>query len=321
MSTVPKNERSIYMKKFCSICLALLLCLGICGCQSETASLPPLSDDEYETVSVYGSNGNMYCEIINKIDSNTLEMEVFGSAANKWGKTVYVITDKADDWCVGDVVSVRFSKVQVPRKKSQKARVIADSVYEPIPGAKPILYFYPDEPTQCSASLTLDGELTCTYPDYDKGWQNFTAYPDGTLVFPDGKEYYALYWEGKLNGQLDLSQGWCVSGEDTAAFLEWALAQQGLTSREANEFIIYWLPHMQNNPYNVISFLTTAYEDYAKLDITPKPDSMLRVFMTYYPSDSKVDVEPQTFEPFERKGFTVVEWGATEINKKNQVAH
>jgi hypothetical protein len=131
MSTVPKNERSIYMKKFCSICLALLLCLGICGCQSETASLPPLSDDEYETVSVYGSNGNMYCEIINKIDSNTLEMEVLGSAANKWGKTVYVITDKADDWCVGDVVSVRFSKVQVPHKKSQNS-------FEPCAQAGPL---------------------------------------------------------------------------------------------------------------------------------------------------------------------------------------
>ena len=105
------------MKKFCSICLALLLCLGICGCQSETTSLPPLSDDEYETVS---GDDSMYGEIINKIDSNTLELEINASAANKWGKTVYVITDKADNWCVGDEVLVYFHKVQVPHKKSQK---------------------------------------------------------------------------------------------------------------------------------------------------------------------------------------------------------
>ena len=126
---------------------------------------------------------------------------------------------------------------------------------------KPILYFYPEEPTICSVELELDGKFTCTYPDYEKGWKNFTAYPDGTLIFPDGKAYYALYWEGLQNTQWDFSKGFCVSGEDTITFLEWALAEQGLTAREANEFIIYWAPLMQENPFNVISFQITAYTD------------------------------------------------------------
>ena len=171
---------------------------------------------------------------------------------------------------------------------------------------------YPEAETQCTVQLNLNGRLTCTYPAYQNGWQ-FTAKPDGTLVFPDGKEYYALYWEGIANAEWDRSKGFCVKGEDTAEFLEWALATQGLTAREANEFIVYWLPLMQNNAYNVISFQPDVYAQAAALKVTPAPDSMLRVFMTYYASDETVDIEPQEFEAFERVGFAVVEWGGSEI--------
>ena len=181
---------------------------------------------------------------------------------------------------------------------------------------KPIIYLYPEAPVLCSVKLTFNGSLTCTYPAYgENGWSDFTAYPDGTLVFPDGKEYYALYWEGVSDASWDFSNGYCVKGEDTAAFLEWALAQQGLNAREANEFIVYWLPLMQDNEYNVISFQTSAYTEKAVLDITPSPDSLLRVFMAYYPTNAKEDIAPQQFDEFVRSGFTVVEWGGSCVEK------
>jgi len=180
---------------------------------------------------------------------------------------------------------------------------------------KPVIYLYPQTPIECDLRVIFDGELICTYPEHGtNGWQNFTAYPDGTLIFPDGKQYYCLFWEGMADTEYDFSKGFCVAGEDTAAFLEWALAEQGLTPREANEFIIYWLPRMQNNAYNLISFQTDAYTDSAALEINPAPDSLLRVFMAYIPLDEAVEIQPQTFEPFERKGFCVVEWGGTEIS-------
>ena len=80
-----------------------------------------------------------------------------------------------------------------------------------------------------------------------------------------------------------------------------------------NEFIVYWLPRMEHNAYNLISFQGAAYTDSARLDITPSPDSMLRVFMAYVPLEEAVDIQPQQLETFERKGFTVVEWGGSEI--------
>ena len=178
---------------------------------------------------------------------------------------------------------------------------------------KPVIYLYPAEPTEVSVKLDYSGDLTCTYPAYGEGWSGFTAHPDGTLVFPDGKEYYCLYWEGKRDVDYDFSKGFCVKGANTAAFLEWALAEQGLTPREANEFIIYWLPRMEQNPYNVISFQTEAYTEGAVLEIDPDPDSLLRVFMAWYPSDEAVEMEAQSFIPFERVGFAVVEWGGCEL--------
>ena len=82
---------------------------------------------------------------------------------------------------------------------------------------------------------------------------------------------------------------------------------------EMNEFIVYWLPLMEHNEYNLISFQSEKYTDSAKLNITPAPDSMLRVFMTYSPLEKAVDIEPQEFATFERSGFTVVEWGGIRL--------
>ncbi len=192
---------------------------------------------------------------------------------------------------------------------------IIDSATYPRLFGKPVIYFYPESDTVCSVELDFDGELTCTYPDYSKGWSNFVAKPDGTLVFPNGKEYYCLYWEGKSNNMIpDLTRGFCVKGSESAEFLDGALTALGLNAREENEFIIYWLPILEANEYNIITFQTDAYTDVAKLNISPTPDSVLRIFMFAYEVDHYVKIEPQVFETFERNGFTVVEWGGNVIS-------
>ncbi len=173
---------------------------------------------------------------------------------------------------------------------------------------KPVIYLYPEKTETVSVKLDLDGNLTCTYPDYVDGWDGFTVHPDGTIQ-KYGREYYCLYWEGESSFEPDFSKGFCVKGQDTARFLEKTLCEIGLNDREANEFIIYWLPILQGNKYNLISFQGQNYVDAAKLTVSPPPDSVLRVFMSFKPLEKAVEIEPQTFKPFTRKGFTVVEWG------------
>ena len=178
--------------------------------------------------------------------------------------------------------------------------------------AKPVIYLYPEQETTVSVSLDYAGTLTATYPAYENGW-TVTAEPDGTLYDENGDEYAYVFGEGENNTVYDFSKGFCVAGADTADFLREKLAEIGLTPREYNEFIVYWLPKMQDNPYNLISFQSEAYTDAAKLDIDPTPDSVLRVFMAWKPLHRAQTIEPQTFASFERNGFTVVEWGGCEV--------
>lgn len=179
--------------------------------------------------------------------------------------------------------------------------------------AKPVIYLYPETKTDVSVKLNYDGKLTCTYPAYENGW-SVTAAPDGTLTDAKGQTYNYLYWEGQADAEFDFTEGFCVPGEDTAAFLENALAKLGLNRREANEFIVYWLPLMEGNAYNLISFQTEAYTDHAELEISPAPDTLIRVFMAWKPLEEAVEIPAQALTAPERTGFTAVEWGGSQID-------
>ena len=179
-------------------------------------------------------------------------------------------------------------------------------------GYKPVIYLYPEQVTDVTVRLDYDWELTCVYPAYEGLW-SVTAAPDGTLTDAKGMEYNYLYWEGVGMAAYDWSKGFCVAGADTAAFLETALHALGLTRREANEFIVYWLPLMEGNPYNLIAFQGDAYTDTAKLTVDPAPDTELRVFMAWKRLDSPVEIEPQELTAPERTGFVLVEWGGSEV--------
>lgn len=221
----------------------------------------------------------------------------------------------ADDWCVGDQVACSYRNIYLDDDSS---RAEADLVtitkgtltLEPGVDYKPVIYLYPQIETKVSVKLQLTGNLTCTYPDYGNGWE-VLATPDGILTDAKGQTYRYLYWEGTTVAQWDQSKGFCVKGEDTAAFLEDALERLGLNRQEANEFIVFWLPLMQGNPYNIISFQTEAYTEAAALQIDPAPDTLIRVFMAYRPSDTFVQIPQQELSAPERIGFTVIEWGGT----------
>lgn len=179
---------------------------------------------------------------------------------------------------------------------------------------KPVIYLYPTEEETINVKLDYDGELTATYPTYNDGW-TVKAKPDGTLTnLEDNKEYSYLFWEGNPNVDLNISEGFVVKAEDTKDFLQEKLEYLGLTPKEYNEFIVYWLPILQENKYNLISFAGEEYNDYAKLEITPKPDSILRVMMIYKPLKKPIEIKEQELKQFERTGFTVIEWGGRQVD-------
>lgn len=176
--------------------------------------------------------------------------------------------------------------------------------------AKPVLYLYPETETAVNVSFAHPERLTVVYPEYpETGW-SVTASPDGTMYDADGRSYYALYWEESGAVPVAWTDGFCVAREDVTEFLENTLADIGLTEREANEFIIYWLPVLQKNEYSLIWFeMTESRQEMNELCITPAPDSLLRIAMHVKAADGFVETAGQEFRSFERTGFTAVEWG------------
>ena len=182
--------------------------------------------------------------------------------------------------------------------------------------AKPIIYIYPKQETVVNVKLDNDDLITCSYPEYnEKGW-TVNAEPDGNLYDLDtNRNLYSLYYEAEmLNPARVTNEGFVVKGEDSAEFLEEKLAVLGLSDREAEEFIIYWLPRLEANKYNYIRFLSEEEISYnMPLNISPKPDTTIRVFMAFKGLDVPIKVEEQELQSAERSGYTVVEWGGTEI--------
>lgn len=277
----------------------------------------PVSDTHLEWNGSYSYWGEMW-ELIGKIredycaditETHGLYSEWLSPYAHVKGwnpglRETYSPTDREISYNIAYMVDSYYLGEYNAASQSYEYRFLGDY-------AKPVIYLYPEAETEVSVRVELpEGELTCAYPDYCDGW-NVTALPDGTIYDKDGNEYYCLYWEGEGSAVLEAGRGWCVAGENSAAFLREKLLEIGLTAREANEFIIYWLPELQKNPYNVITLHTEDYARSVPLTVSPAPDSVIRVFMTFEPSDEFVDIPPQNLPRYERSGFTLVEWGGS----------
>ena len=266
----------------------------------------PTTDEEYYiTVSAYKE------EILQEV-SEKFNAPIENFSLRKDDDHQYIIFANVNDIYYRVYCTDAESDIPAPEYSLDKVLVLDD---------KPVIYLYPEKEEDVTVKLLLqDGQFTTIYPQFniENGW-TITAHPDGILVDENGMEYNYLYWEGINNHKIDTSKGYCIKGEDTAKFLEEKLAQLGLTRKEANEFIVYWLPQMESNSYNYISFETDDYINKTKLDVNPVPDIVIRVFMSWMPLNEYIQLEqPEEIETPVRNGFTVVEWGGTQIGSDRE---
>ena len=177
---------------------------------------------------------------------------------------------------------------------------------------KPVIYLYPQKREAVSVKVEERGgmRLTKTEPAYGTGW-NVIADPSGTLTNRmDGKIYPFLFWEAKAGTYTSPVGGWTVAARDVHAFLQGKLTELGLSQKESSDFSAFWEPRMQGAPYFLVSFHTeAAMNHFAPLEITPRPDTVIRVLMDFKPLAKPITIQPQVFHTPTRKGFTVVEWG------------
>lgn len=179
---------------------------------------------------------------------------------------------------------------------------------------KPIIYLYPETTKQVEVKLGKPENVIRSYPKYVDSWK-VLAEPSGKLTdLNTNKNLYSLYWEGKIENTNNYSDGFIVKKADLVEFFEEKLSVLGLSYKEQEEFIIYWLPQLDSNDYTFIRFMTKEeIDEEMPLEVTPTPDNTIRVWMQYKKVNSTYQVKEQMLTSPTREGFTLVEWGGTQI--------
>ena len=172
---------------------------------------------------------------------------------------------------------------------------------------KPNIYLYPEkEGVVYVKLLSQKGNfITESLPLYEDGW-DINVNPNSKI---DGVFDY-LFYEGKLAGALETSNGWCVGSDLIWTFFATTLREYGFNDKEISDFLEYWQIHLPTSGFYLVSPLyTDKVEEEFALQIEPTPTSVLRVWFYIKSVDESVELNAPKIPVFERNGFVVTEWG------------
>ena len=174
--------------------------------------------------------------------------------------------------------------------------------------AKPNIYLYPEKTIELDVTLDfpIGGFVTTSIPQYGTGW-NVTVESNGTI---DG-EYGYLFYESQNPDVFQYSKGWTVKNEDLEKFFTNNMALYGFEGREIDDFIEWWIPRLKNDScYDIFPQTTKEIDPVVKVNFSINPDSFQRLYYAIKEYDKCNDhlAKPE-IEPFERVGFSALEWG------------
>ncbi len=309
-----------------------------------------LAEDELITNVIYMTNDvednkvpEGYCLLVGRVYIGYSDMSVNEATVSNYGTTAFTQTDKLGKFkllipAVDSVIYMhhpQHGEIISEPYNFKSGHVVTVEIVTDLPNTyyddmmpvaeKPIIYFYNDTPLNVSVTLKPKGELTFTYPEYNKKW-DATVTPNGLEV--NDKAYPYLFWEAEI--ELDFvstqtsMEGYFIRTDTVISFLENELTVLGLNAIEKADFITYWGPRLQKHDYATVQFFTDeVYTEYiAELKITPQPDHIRRVYMMMQGTAIPVcryQLTKPTVELFERGGFTVLEWGGSELQQRYPV--
>ena len=204
----------------------------------------------------------------------------------------------------------------IPKKKEKPRKWIPIKCRRVRTCRKPVIYLYPEKEMDISVQLDINrqkSKLTVLYPNFneDNNTWKVHANPNGDIKLGN-KIYPYLFWEaGSYNCVEEKNEGFIVKDVDAEAFLEDKLKLLGLNDKESTDFITYWLPVLLKNKISLCSFQTEKFFDNFKLNVSPKPDTMIRIFLSIKKINVPFDIKEQKLEKNERRGYTLIEWGGS----------
>ena len=154
----------------------------------------------------------------------------------------------------------------------------------------------------------INSKFTIIYPKFnEKNTWNVKAIPNGDILIKD-KIYPYLFWEVESYFPPETNEGFIISEENAEKFLEEKLDILGLNEKGKTDFITFW-----RNKLSLCFFQSKNFFKHFELNITTKRDSLIRVFLTIKKLDTPINIKEQKLISNERKGFTVIEWGGSDL--------
>ena len=178
---------------------------------------------------------------------------------------------------------------------------------------KPVIYLYPEKEMEVSVNINItEGKFSVVYPRFNEGnntWK-VKANPNGDIEI-NNRKYPYLFYECDSYFTQETNEGFIVKDSNAIEFLEEKLEYLGLNNKEMTDFITFWLPVLLKNKLSICTFQSQEFFDHIPLNVSPKPDTLIRIFLTIKKIDSPIEIKEQKLQHHERKGFTVVEWGGS----------
>ncbi|CAD0006603.1 TonB-dependent receptor plug domain-containing protein [Flavobacterium chungangense] len=281
----------------------------------ENISDSKLNTNDYK-ISISGSISDERNQPVPKVViSNLTKREAYYSDS----LGIYKINVAVNDYISFSKEKFETQKLKITNQTPSNIILKIQTASSKIKIKKPIIYLYPTEKTDISLSFNFNGKLLTTFPKYQDKWE-LTVYPDGKIFDKKTNRFYnSLFWDGIQNfpdEHYNYKTGFSVEKNNLVLFLTEKLETLGLNTFETNDFIQFWLPHLEQNKTNFIHFYVNSdYDIISKNTITPKPDTSIRVFMEFYGIDRSIEISEQHLPKIERKGFTLVEWGGSDVSE------
>jgi len=173
---------------------------------------------------------------------------------------------------------------------------------------KPNIYLYPEAETDVKVTLERESLILVSDPEYPDGGWEVSVSPDGTI---DGQHGF-LFYEAAVPNVFDTEEGWIVEASEVETWTSIMLPEMGLNEQETADFVEYWMEALpEAERYAFYPQWDEAVDEAVGLDISPAPDSVLRLwFVVKSLSDGEtLTLASPEIPQFTRNGFTAVEWG------------
>lgn len=272
-----------------------------------------------------------YTRVYGKATSNGTPIE--GVRISSLDHQHYAITDKEGNYTflvkTADTMVYAYkpwyneivtSKISFKSKHKVEVDFYMEVNNRRIDVAKPVIYLYSNNTQDFSLTILSKGEITYAYPTYINKWEGEVK--EESKIVINKKEYPYLFWEGwdnKLNfihTSDNTFEGFHIKQEEVIPFLEENLKKLGLNNTEKTDFITFWAPKMIKYPEVLVQFLVDKdySENIAKVELSPTPISSRRVYMLFKPyNGEELHLVTPTFSSIKREGFTLIEWGGSEL--------